>query len=534
MQANTKRVKSEKILEQIQLADKYFSERKFKNALEILEPLLQIVDNSYRYDKSEIFRKIGNSYYYLKDFDNAIWAYEQTLKFFENNASIFNILGFMYFYRDSSKSIEYYLKGMNLQPDLKNFVMLTQVMIKSMDYSQKDLKTVFEKYVNIFRPKILNENTPFHYNKKDFDKNKKLKIGYLSSDFYCHAMMSFVLPILENHDKENFDIVLYMSKDKSDSVTDRIKALGYEFKDCHNLNNEELAQTIHNDKVDILVDLSGYTHNAIWSLLYKPAPIIVQYLGFLGTYGMREVDYIIADKFTIPEKTAKYYTEKPMYINCGMNKFTFNTKKQKLLEITPLPCLENGYITFGSFNSISKINPYTVKIWSELLKAVPTSKLLIYRTQMQERDIERFKKQFLANGIEENRLIFDNKPTEQNHFNSYLKCDIALDPMPFNGLTITIEQAIMGVPTLTLPKDTIAARGAARVNKAIGLDEFIADNENDYINKAVGLSSDIEMLKYYRKNLREIVLKSSLCNDFRNYVKEIENSYRKAWVNFCQ
>lgn len=153
---------------------------------------------------------------------------------------------------------------------------------------------------------------------------------------------------------------------------------------------------------------------------------------------------------------------------------------------------------------------------------------------MQERDIERFKKQFLANGIEENRLIFDNKPTEQNHFNSYLKCDIALDPMPFSGLTITIEQAIMGVPTLTLPKDTIAARGTARVNKAIGLDEFIADNENDYINKAVGLSSDIEMLKYYRKNLREIVLKSSLCNDFRNYVKEIENSYKKAWVNFCQ
>ena len=135
---------------------------------------------------------------------------------------------------------------------------------------------------------------------------------------------------------------------------------------------------------------------------------------------MKEVDYIITDKFTIPPSIAQYYTEKPLYIDCGMNRFTFNTKNQKLPDITPLPYFENGYITFGSFNCVSKINPYTVSLWSKVLHAVPKSKLLIYRTALVERDILKFKKQFANNGIDESRLIFENKSMPINHMQSYL------------------------------------------------------------------------------------------------------------------
>lgn len=527
-----KRLTSPKLLDKIKYADSLYQQKRFEEAIEELLPLVKMVDNSYAYNKCEIYRKLGNNYYALNDWDNAIWAYEQTLRFYTNNASVFNMLGYMLFYKDNDKSIYYYLKGMELAAELKNFVMLTQVMIKSKNYSQKDLKTIFERYVNCFRNNFLGHNLPFSYNNKTFDRNKKLRIGYLSSDFHCHAMMSFVLPILENHDRDKFDIFLYSCGQKSDYATERIKNTGT-FCDCKGLDEYEVAKRIYEDKIDILVDLSGYTHKYIWSLLYKPAPIICQYLGFLGTYGMREVDYIIVDKFTIPEETAPYYTEKPMYIDCGMNRFTFNTVNQKLPDIAPLPYLENGYITFGSFNSPLKLNNFTLDLWSKVLKAVPNSKLLIYRTQLQERDIVRLKKRFENNEIDENRIIFESKSMPISHFQSYPLCDITLDPSPFSGLTITIEEAFMGVPVITLVGETISAKGGARVNLAMGQDNLVAYSEDEYVEKAAALANDIEKVKYYRQNLRDIISKSPLFTDYKAYVEEIENQYTKAWQEYC-
>ena len=152
---------------------------------------------------------------------------------------------------------------------------------------------------------------------------------------------------------------------------------------------------------------------------------------------------------------------------------------------------------------------------------------------MQERDIIRYKRQFSEYGVADERLIFDNKPTPINHFTSYLKCDIALDPSPFSGLTLTIEQAHMGVPVLTLPYETISAKGTARVNKAIGLEDFVATDERDYVNKAVAIASDIEKLRWLRQNLRTMVSQSILCNGFKEYTHAIETGYEKIWHDYC-
>ena len=511
-------------------ANELYSQKKYNEAISIYQELIPITDDSQWYEKCELYRMLGNAYYALQDFDNAIIAYEHTLNYSTTNDSIYNILGYLYYYKDIDKAIYYYLKGMEIKPNLKNFVMLTQIMIKNKNYSQKELKKIFEKYVDYFRPQILGENKAFTYEKPY--NHDKLRIGYLSSDVHCHTMMSFCLPIFENHNQEKFDIYIYACGQKNDSVTKRIIETGIKYNDCKDLNEYELATKIHDDEIDILIDLSGYTHNQIWSLLFKPAPIIGQYLGFLGTYGMKEIDFIIADEFTIPQDIAQDYTEKPLYINSGMNRFTFNTKNQKLPEITPLPCLTNNYITFGSFNCMSKLNPYTIDLWSKVLHAVPTSRLLIYRTTLQERDIIRFKKQFTQNNIDESRVIFENESMPINHFQSYLMADIVLDPCPFGGLSLTIEEAFMGVPTLTLVGETISAKGSGRVNKAIGLDEFVTYTEEEYVQKAVELSSDIDKLNYYRTNLREIMYSSELCSDYETYVDELENSYLKIWQDY--
>jgi len=522
------------VLEQVNLADSLYSQGKYEQSAEVLKALIQKVDNSYTWDKCEMYRKLGDAYYALNDYDNAIASYDATTKFYDNNASIYNVIGYMYFYKDSDKSIEYYLKGMKLSPDFGNFNMLTQLMIKSKKYNQRDLKVIFEKYVKIFRPKVLGDKKPFSYDPKGFDKNKRLKIGYLSSDFYCHAMMSFVLPILENHNYSKYDVVCYSCGENSDSTTERIKETKARFEDCSKLSNEELAEKIHADGIDILVDLSGYTHKQVWSLIFKPAPVQVQYLGFLGTYGMEEVDYILADEFTIPKEIAKYYTEKPLYIESGMNRFTFNTRNQELPDISISPFIKNGYITFGSFNCTSKINPYTVYVWSKILKAIPTSKLLIYRTQLKQSDITRLRGQFAQNGIEENRLIFESSPVPGSHFNCYTMCDIALDPLPFTGLTITIELLHMGIPVLSLTGETIAAKGASRVLRACGLTDFVATSETELVQKAKNLADDATKLIWYRLNLRFIVQSSDLCSNYIPYVREIEMQYENAWAKFCE
>ena len=215
-----------------------------------------------------------------------------------------------------------------------------------------------------------------------------------------------------------------------------------------------------------------------------------------------------------------------------MNKFTFQSEKVQHALIVPLPYDNNGYITFGSYNCRSKINAYTVSLWSKALQAVPNSKILLFRTNFEKEDFERLTKQFEENGINAERIIFDTKLPE-THVDCYSRSDIALDPSPFSGLTITIEQAYMGLPTLTLPGETIASKGAARVNLALGLNEFIAKDEDDFAQKAAQIASDIQKLRYLRANLRKILKESYLYKDFRPYVEQIEQAYKRAWTEFC-
>lgn len=529
----SRRITDRNILRQLGLAKSYFDEKKYDDAILIYEQLTGKVPDIYSYDKSEIYRNLGNCYYYSNNFEKAIPAYEENLKLYGDNVSVYNMLGYLYFYIDREKSVENYLKAMEIQPDLKNFVMLTQVLIKDRNFSQKDLKDTFEKYVEIFRPKILKDAKPYEYNPKDYDKDKKLKIGYLSSDLHCHAMMTFMLPIFEQHDTQQFDINIYSCGKKSDSTTDRIKEVIPNFYDCKDLSNEELAKRIHDDKIDILIDLGGYTHTAIWSLLYKPAPVICQYLGFVGTYGIKEVDYIITDKYTIPEEMAPYYTEEPLYIDYGMNRFTFNSKNTRLPNITELPYDKNGYVTFGSFNCMSKINKYTVKLWSQVLLKDTTAKLLIYRTQMTERDKKRLIRQFGECGVTEDRLEFRNDKMEASHFKCYSLCDVALDPTPFSGLTITLEQSMMGIATLTLPWETIASRAASRVNMALEMLGMIAKDEEDFVNIAADIKNHMDDIRWLRKHLRQITYNSQICQNYKKYTENIEEKYREIWQKFC-
>lgn len=528
-----KRLTSKSLLDKIAKGDELYKCSKLEDAIVVFKEALSQIDNSYEFDTCELYRKIGNCYYHLKDKDNAREAYEKTLNYCTTNASIYSILGYLCYFSDNEKSIEYYTKALSIKPDPSCVASLCLTLLKSDKYSQAELKELIEFQIDRYRPVVLNGDEPFKYDKPK-DPKKKLNIGYLSSDFYTHAMMQFVIPLLEYHDMRKFNFTLYSTSSKKDSTTERIKWTGMNFEYCADMNVKQLAEKIHNDEIDILIDLGGYTHCKSFSLFYKPAPIIMQYLGFVNTMGMKEVDYIFADEFTIPKKSANLYTEKPLYLKSGMQRFDFSNKKTQLPDINELPYLKNGYITFGSYNCPSKINDYTINLWSNLLKNIPDSRLLFYRTQMTEKIIERFINKFAQNGIGTDRLIFNNIPCKGAHFSAYQLADIALDPIPFNGLTITMELISMGIPVITMAGESMQSRGCARVNNALNLKDLIAESEDEYILKAQKLSKDIKKLKHYRKNLRNILNKSPLRKDFKGFAKCVENAYIQAWKDYCK
>ena len=524
---------SKEYYDDTKMANDLYYEKKYDEALKKFLSIEEKIDDNHVNELGSLANHIANCYYRLEKFDEAISYFEKTIKYSPKLANAYFMLGFLYYKKDMEKSMSYYYEGLKIKPDIAQFTFLATTMIKSHLYSQKDLKETFEKNVDVLRPSLMKGKPAFRYNPKDYDKNKRLRVGYLSSDFYCHAMMSFILPIIENHNNSEFDLFFYGCNEKKDIVTERIKKIKGEYIDCSKMEYSQIADKIHEDKIDILVDLGGYIHKkVIWALLYKPAPVIVQYLGYLGTYGMKEVDYILTDEFTIPPEIAPYYTEKPLYAGCGMNKFVFQTKSIQQAPIVPIPYDKNGYITFGSYNCRSKINSYTVKLWSKALKSVPNSKILMFRTSFDEDDFKRLTRQFEQNGISPDRIIFDTK-LPKLHVDCYSRSDIALDPSPFSGLTITIEEAYMGLPTLTLPKETISSKGSARVNLALGLNEFIAKDEDDFAKKASEIAQNIPKLRYYRENLRDILKNSYLFKDFKSYVENIEKAYRKAWIDFC-
>lgn len=530
-----KRLSYKPLLDKIATADNLYKQSKFNEAIDVYNEVLSKLDKSYEFDICETYRKIGNCYYALKNHDEARFAYEKTLKYSTTNGSIYAILAFLYYYVDNDVAINYYSKALAINP--KDTVALSSkslTILKSHKYNQKLIKEVFERDVRIFKEVYMKGETPFTHTHRDLKNKKKLHIGYLSSDFYCHAMMQFILPLLESHHQDKFDFTLYSTPKRVDYVTERIKETGIEYKDCGNMTNKQLAQTIYDDEVDILVDLGGFTHSRSFALFWKPAPIQMQYLGFVNTLGMPEVDYIFADEFTIPPEMAKYYTEKPLYLGTCMQRFCFNTKNQELPPLNELPYHKNGYITFGSFNCTSKINDYTIQLWAKLLKAVEKSKLLIYRTQMTPNIIERMKEKFAHQGIGIDRLIFNNIPCQGSHFYAYQLADIALDPVPFNGLTITMEAMSMGVPVLTLAGDSMQSRGCARVNKALNLNDLIAETEEQYIKKGIRIANDIGLLDSYRKNLRSILDQSMLKKDLDGFASHVEDAYMNAWQDYCK
>jgi len=376
--------------------------------------------------------------------------------------------------------------------------------------------------------KALEEKVRFAHDKRGLVNNKKLRIGYLSSDFHDHATVHLIAGLLKNHDRNNFEIVAYSHGVYDDSVYRKkvVEAVDV-FRDISGLNDREAAVVIFKDVIDILIDLKGHTNgNRLEIMALKPAPVSVTWLGFPGTTGADFIDYLIADKIVVPEEETKYYSEKIVYLP---DSYQANDNSQKIsdkkLKRSDFGLPNKGFV-FASFNQAYKITPETFASWMNILKRVPNSTLWLYEKMALAS--ENLKAEAKKAGVDPDRLVFASHLPKEEHLARLKLADLGLDTFIYNGHTTTSDCLWAGVPVVTLKGKHFASRVSASLLTAIGLPELITHSPEEYEKLAIDLASSPQKLLSIHYSLLSKRLSEPLF-DTQRFTRNLEKAYQQMW-----
>lgn len=353
------------------------------------------------------------------------------------------------------------------------------------------------------------------------DSRGKIRVGYLSPDFRQHVMFSFYYVMLKNYDRESFYVVCYSLAKKRDGYTEHISSLVDQWQEVGFLPPEELADCIQNDAIDILVDLAGHSAGSgLPVFAFWPAPVQISGLGWMETTGFYAVDYLLTDR-CLDGDTTSYLTEEPLFLT---SQFCY-TARSDVSVPGQAPCVENGYITFGSFNSYHKLTDSMVSVWSEILRQVPEAHLLLKCQVFIDEDVrQQARARFAVCGIGADRLLLE--PATSDYMERYRALDIALDTYPYTGGGTTLDALYMGVPVISL----YGARRSSRFGLSIlsngGLPWLAVDTKQAYIELAVQLAEDMTLVNNLHLHIRDVLCHSDIMNG-RKYMRELEAAYKE-------
>jgi len=377
----------------------------------------------------------------------------------------------------------------------------------------------------------LAKSIPPHQN--DRSPERALRIGYVSGDLFAHSVAYFADKIFAFHDPAVFTVFVYADIRVKDGFTDRLKAMSPHWQEITGRADNQVAELIRQDKIDILVDLAGHSQwNRLGLFALKPAPVQVTYLGYPDTTGVKAIDYRITDEWCDPPgESEQFYTEKLLRLPPP---FVCYRSLKATPEVSPLPAAADKPITFGSFNILSKLSRELIALWARVLQAVPGSRLTLKGWMLGDATTaNQLRKAFAERGVVPDQLILlPHEPDILAHLRRYQEVDIALDAFPYHGTTTTCEALWMGVPVVTLAGKTHAARVGVSLLNAVGHPEWIAQSAEEYVTLATNLSRDVRGLAKIRAELREQMRNSTLM-DAPRFVRGLENAYREIWRNWC-
>ncbi|AQQ33994.1 tetratricopeptide repeat protein [Burkholderia cenocepacia] len=339
------------------------------------------------------------------------------------------------------------------------------------------------------------------------DPERPLRIGFVSGDLLNHAVAHYLLPIVEHLSRDpNLSLHFYYNFVIDDHITAKLRSYAATWQTVTALSDAALAEQIRDDRIDILIDLSGHTgRNRLVALARKPAPLQASWIGYPGTTGMRTIDYYLSDGIVTPAgEVDDQFVEKIV----RMPALAPYAPPANCPPVNGLPALHKGHITFGSFNRLNKLRQDVIALWAAVLRAKPDARMVIGAIE-QDLDRETIAGWFAAEGIDPARLTFQSRATIAVYLQQHHHVDICLDTFPYAGSTTTLNALWMGVPTVTIAGQSIPTRGSSSWLRRVDLDAFIARDKEEFVGKALSLADDLDMLQTLRSGLRDRCLASA-------------------------
>ncbi|MDP1558296.1 MAG: tetratricopeptide repeat protein [Nitrosomonas sp.] len=479
-------------------------------------------------DSAAAHYNLGNALLGRKQLDDAVESYRRALKIKPDYADAYGNLG--YALRDLGQlddALASFQRALEIKPDLvEAFNNLLFVLNYHPDLSAEEIYLAYQAYdTQLCIP--LRSTGCAHSN--DRNPNRRLRVGYVSPDFRQHSCRSYLEPLLAHHDKTQIEVYTYAELTKADDMTAHYQSYADHWIETRGMSDKALAERISADGIDILVELAGHTKgNRLLAFARKPAPVSLSWLGYGYTTGLSAIDYYLTDEACVPAGSEGLFSEQPWHITTPAYVYRPGSD---MGEVSSLPALQRGYITFGTLTRLVRINHRTIRVWSELLAAVPNSRLVMDSANFKDRAMqERMAAGFAEYGISHERLEigFHSPP-----WDVLRGIDIGLDCFPHNSGATLFETLYMGVPYITLASRPSVGRLGSSVLQGVGHPEWIAGSEAEYVTKAAGLAHDLERLAAHRASLRREMEQSPLLDE-AGFTRKVEAAYRQMWRLWCK
>ena len=497
--------------------------------------LLQEAVASYRraieHDSSsaEAHSNMANTLRDLGRLEEAITSYQQAIRIKPNYADAHNNMAHVLQMQGKLEdAISVYANFLKLRPD--NFDVYSN-MLMAMNYSEsRSAAEVFEenkRYDQCVLASLPKQLTVLPA--RDRNPTRRLKVGYVSGDFRKHAVAYFIEPILVNHDKSQVEVFCYYNHTAHDEYTTRLATLADHWLDCKALNDAQLTNRIIADGIDILVDLSVHTaHNRLPVFARKPAPLQVTWLGYAGTTGLQAMDYRITDALMDPPGlTEQYHSEALLRLPSTGIVFS---QAPDCPDVNELPALSTSEFIFASLNNLNKINQPVVNLWAQILTAVPHAKLMLANVTNSAVE-QRLVSMFAQAKIPPERLILKPRLPILEYLALHHQIDLGLDPFPYNGGVTSAHSLWMGVPFIALAGERSISRFGVSLLSQIGLHDYIAATEKDYVRKAIELAQDTTALNNLRQSIRPKMKHAVM--DGKAITGQLEAALREIWTKWC-
>jgi protein O-GlcNAc transferase len=478
-------------------------------------------------DSTEAYNNLGNTYQNQKRFAEAEFSYRRAAEINPLDAVAHNNLGTVLQEQGQLNAAgSSYRKALEVDP---NYHGAHSNLLFSINYLSvippAECLAIALQYGT-----TVTKKAAFQYEGWNVESTpSRLRVGLVSGDLLGHPVGYFLENVVSNINPDKIELLAYPTHHLEDALTARIRPYFKAWKSLQGMDDATAAHTIHSDGVHILLDISGHTaFNKLPVFAWKPAPVQASWLGYFATTGVKEIDYLIADPWTLPETEEINFSEEIWRL--PETRLCF-TPPDTHVEVSVLPALTNGYITFGCFNHLTKMNDVVVEVWAKILAAIPTSKLFLKSKQLDDVSIREFVlNRFMPHGIAQDRLILEGISPRSDYLKAYHKVDICLDPFPFTGATTSAESLWMGVPVLTLAGERFVSRQGVGLLENAGLHDWVAKDQRHYIEKAIILAGQLNELAELRSGLRQQVLHSPVF-DAARFAGQLENALWGMWQN---